>query len=290
MKRDVLTTIDTDLCKGCRRCVEVCPHEVFEVIEGKARVVGTESMHCGQCAAVCPEDAITVAGVTPVTLDGIEPGSGVERLSNLLAMRRSCRLYKDKAVDKRTLENLVRAGTLAPSGTNSQRWTFSIVPDREGVIALAQTVSRFYERINRMAKNPGMRLFSKWFMGDALGTYYREYYDRVQQALDEWRDHRRDRLFHGATAVILVGMKPDASCPVEDASMASQNIVLAAEAMGLGTCLIGFAVEAMKRDPSIGLRLGIPGDEKVHAVIAVGHPKLRFARPAGRMAPTVRFV
>jgi hypothetical protein len=32
--------------------------------------------------------------------------------------------------------------------------------------------------------------------------------------------------------------------------------------MGLGTCLIGFAVEAMKRDISIKRFIGIPDDEK----------------------------
>ena len=87
---------------------------------------------------------------------------------------------------------------------------------------------------------------------------------------------------------IIVGMKPGASCPGEDALMASQNIVLAAETMGLGTCLVGFVVEAMKRDPSIGRLLGIPDDEKVYSVIAIGHPGVKYTRPAGRRPVALR--
>ncbi|MBM4372879.1 MAG: nitroreductase family protein, partial [Deltaproteobacteria bacterium] len=83
-------------------------------------------------------------------------------------------------------------------------------------------------------------------------------------------------------AVILVGSSPGASCPAEDALLASQNILLAAHAMGYGTCLIGFVVEAMRSDPRIARVLGIPREERVHAVIALGRSAERYRRAAGR--------
>ncbi len=101
--------------------------------------------------------------------------------------------------------------------------------------------------------------------GDALGRYYREHYESVERGLRQWEEERRDRLFHGAPAAILVGSAPGASCPVEDALLAAQNMLLAAHAMGLGTCLVGFVVEAMRRDPAIGRAVGIPSEEKVPA-------------------------
>ena len=79
------------------------------------------------------------------------------------------------------------------------------------------------------------------------------------------------------------------SLPKEDALLATQNILLAAEALGLGTCLIGFAVAAMRKDPGIKRVLGIPDDETVHAVIAIGHPNVEYARPAGRKPPVIRY-
>ena len=42
--------------------------------------------------------------------------------------------------------------------------------------------------------------------------------------------------------------------------------------MGLGTCLIGFAVAAMKHDADIRGQLGIPPGESLRAVIALGYP------------------
>ena len=89
--------------------------------------------------------------------------------------------------------------------------------------------------------------------------------------------------------MIVVGMSPGASCPSEDALMASQNIILAAHAMGLGTCLVGFAVEAMKHAPSIKEMIGIPARENVYAVIAVGVPKEKYKRLTGRRKVTPRY-
>jgi nitroreductase len=106
----------------------------------------------------------------------------------------------------------------------------------------------------------------------------------------EWDETGRDRLFHHATAVILVGSKPGASTPAEDALLATENILLASHAMGLGTCLVGYAVAALRRDVGIQIRLGVPADETVYAVIALGYPNQKFQRSAGRRQATVRFL
>ena len=92
----------------------------------------------------------------------------------------------------------------------------------------------------------------------------------------------RDRLLHGATAVVAVASAPDASCPSDDCHLATQNILLAAHAMGLGTCLIGFAVEAMRYDKRVQDSLGIPRRDRVASVIALGYPAIRYQRPTGR--------
>jgi NAD-dependent dihydropyrimidine dehydrogenase PreA subunit len=56
---------NVDLCKGCGRCTEVCPHAVMQVSNGKAQVVDRDlCMECGACAKNCPAQAVTVqAGV-----------------------------------------------------------------------------------------------------------------------------------------------------------------------------------------------------------------------------------
>ena len=64
--RDVVTlTLDREQCGGCGMCTTVCPHGVFDVQNGKARIVDRDAcMECGACARNCPNEALSVnAGV-----------------------------------------------------------------------------------------------------------------------------------------------------------------------------------------------------------------------------------
>ena len=122
-----------------------------------------------------------------------------------------------------------------------------------------------------------------------LDDYYRLYYEAVENAHREWNETGRDKLFHGAHAAIVVGSSPGASLPKEDALLATQNILLAAHSMGLGTCLIGMAVEAMKRDKNIPRLLGIPDRETTYSIIALGHPDETYRTPAGRKPVVPRY-
>jgi len=64
--KDVVTlALDVDKCNGCGICISVCPHAVFVVEAGKARLADRDAcMECGACAGNCPRSAITVrAGV-----------------------------------------------------------------------------------------------------------------------------------------------------------------------------------------------------------------------------------
>ena len=96
-------------------------------------------------------------------------------------------------------------------------------------------------------------------------------------------------LYHGAPTVILIFKDVRGiSNPDLDCGIAGQNMVLAAHSMGLGTCLIGFAVSAMKEDPSIKRFIGIPDEETVYAVIALGYSTEKYRGLAGRRKPVVR--
>jgi NAD-dependent dihydropyrimidine dehydrogenase PreA subunit len=64
--RNVVTlTYDPEKCTGCGMCAEVCPHRIFDLENGKARVRDRDAcMECGACAKNCPFQAIAVrAGV-----------------------------------------------------------------------------------------------------------------------------------------------------------------------------------------------------------------------------------
>ncbi len=296
MHLPVKTVIDLERCVGCGSCVAVCPRQTLALVDGKARVVGDTSLYCDHCAAVCPEGAIRVDALAAADMDlatvgpGRAAGVAPADLVALMRKRRSCRNYKPAPVERALLDDLIRIGVSAPSGTNSQRWSFSVLPDRPAVLRLAHAVADFFRLVDRIAAQPAARLISRFSRSDPLGMYWREYHESVAEALDDFERTGRDHLFHGAPAAILVGMRPGASCPKEDALLAAGQICLAAEAIGLGTCLVGFAVEAIRHDPRIKRRLDLPKDEAILAVVALGHPAVRYQRPAGRLPVPIRTI
>jgi NAD-dependent dihydropyrimidine dehydrogenase PreA subunit len=61
LKNTVTLELDLARCNGCRMCLNVCPHAVFEAYDGKIRITDRDMcMECGACALNCPEDALTV--------------------------------------------------------------------------------------------------------------------------------------------------------------------------------------------------------------------------------------
>ena len=82
----------------------------------------------------------------------IQPGAfAPAALVDLLRSRRSCRSFRPEPVPVPFLEDLVRAAVTAPSGTNSQRWTFTLLAGRPAVEKLGAAVADFFRRLNRMS-------------------------------------------------------------------------------------------------------------------------------------------
>jgi NAD-dependent dihydropyrimidine dehydrogenase PreA subunit len=50
-----------ELCNNCRFCIAVCPHAVFERVDGTVYLVRqSDCMECGACQLNCPTGAIKV--------------------------------------------------------------------------------------------------------------------------------------------------------------------------------------------------------------------------------------
>jgi NAD-dependent dihydropyrimidine dehydrogenase PreA subunit len=86
LKNGETLVLDPELCRGCGRCVEVCPHAVFALEGGKSSVVDRAAcMECGACARNCPHAALSVkagvgcaAAIIGGILRGKDPTCGAE--------------------------------------------------------------------------------------------------------------------------------------------------------------------------------------------------------------------
>lgn len=84
LKNVVTLKLNQEMCTGCGMCVDVCPHEVFQMEGHKAQIVNKDScMECGACASNCPFNAIAVksgvgcaAAIMIGKLTGSEPTCG----------------------------------------------------------------------------------------------------------------------------------------------------------------------------------------------------------------------
>jgi len=61
LKNVVTLKLNKDKCIGCGMCVQVCPHQVLMIKEGKADILDKDGcMECGACAQNCPAAAVAV--------------------------------------------------------------------------------------------------------------------------------------------------------------------------------------------------------------------------------------
>ncbi len=83
--KDVVTlNLDDAKCIGCGKCIEVCPHGVFTLNNGKAAIADRDAcMECGACSRNCALEALTVsagvgcaAGIIRGALKGGSPECG----------------------------------------------------------------------------------------------------------------------------------------------------------------------------------------------------------------------
>jgi NAD-dependent dihydropyrimidine dehydrogenase PreA subunit len=90
LKNVVTLKLIQEKCIGCGMCLDVCPHGVFELKDGKAQISDKDfCMECGACAKNCPCLAIEVTSgigcaqaIIVGKLTGTEPHCGCSDENN----------------------------------------------------------------------------------------------------------------------------------------------------------------------------------------------------------------
>ena len=166
-----------------------------------------------------------------------------ETALNLLLNRRSIRAYKDKKVTEEEKELLLKCALASPSAGNRQPWHFTFVEDQ----ALLDEINAEMCRQRRLL------------------------------AANEDEARRWDGFhvfFHAPLVVFISGpARPNHGKFSElDDGIACENIVLGAEALGLGSCILGFPMAAFEGDRAAELsrKLKFPEGYEFKVSVSIG--------------------
>ncbi|HTP42836.1 MAG TPA: nitroreductase family protein [Nitrospiria bacterium] len=161
--------------------------------------------------------------------------------------RRSVRSFSPQPVDRADIRALLAAAVRAPTAVHEEPWAFSIIQD-------ATALRRLSDRAKPL------------FLEEA----HRAHLDRGGHAFDRFASPDFNIFYNAGTLIVICG-RLGGPFVIADCWLAAENLMLAACAMGLGTCVIGSALPALNA-PEVKAGIGIPPDCSAVAPIIVGVP------------------
>ncbi len=272
-------------CIGCKACVDVCPARVFVGADGVRAARPGGCILCGHCVAVCPVDAVEHGGFDGQEFPPIPADArpDVDALVGFLRSRRSVREFRQKEVPREVLERLLDVARYAPTASNAQDVRFVVITDRERMMALSRRITRWLPVLERLARLPGVLAWA----GRAWGRKRLEGYLASVEGFRETIRAGGDPIFYSAPALIITHAHKKNAFGIENSAYATYHVALAAHAMGLGTCMIGFLTTASRYDPVVRHLAGIPKGHRMTTALVVGYPVHRYRRLVPRRLPRV---
>lgn len=283
---NITLDINQESCIKCGKCVRVCPSDIF-VQSKPGSVVDLVDVNsciaCGHCVGVCPTDSVVHSEFPPEKTHTIDYNQlpTPEQMMLLCKARRSNRSITSKPVPVEMLNQIIEAAHRAPTATNAQTVSFTLVTDPQKLLQMSDFTIATFDGLLKILQNPVAKLILKPLLG---GVYkYVPVFERLKQ------DHAagKDPILRKATALLLIHTPKSNRFGCEDANLAYQNASLMAECLGVSQVYMGFVLTAIKQKKSAFARLmGIDG--QIHAMMALGMPAYRYPKYVDRKEADVQ--
>jgi nitroreductase len=175
--------------------------------------------------------------------------------------RRSVRAFKEDQITDEELQTILAAARYAPSAGNQQLWHFTVIQDKQ-----------LLEQLNVSAKESAAQIDN----------------EHVQQLAK----NEKFNIFYGAPTVVLVSGKEDGMAIEADCAAATQNMLLAAESLGLGSCWVNLTLFAFagEKGEQYKQQLGVPAGYKPFSSAVLGYKKIEAVTAPHRKENLVNYL
>ena len=157
--------------------------------------------------------------------------------------RRSVRAYKDTPVPKELIEEIIEAGTWAPTGMHREPWRFVVIEDKRAIKFVSDETKK------------------------AVGAAW--------PSMRQQFDTDRDVICYDAPVLIFICTpidKQSGEINLLDSVLAAENMFLKAFELGLGSCYMGFVNFLPDK---ILKEAGVPEGYELQVPLIIGYPKTK---------------
>lgn len=293
----VEVVVDKDKCVKCGSCIENCSSYLKKDENGfpiartnkdKENFMGC--IQCGNCMMICPTEAIEIKGedIDKGHLRELNPNlPDYDAINSLFLKRRSCRKFIEKDVPKEVFDKIINAAATAAVSIPPSEVKVLVINGKEKVRKFTEDLIKPLEKFTKMM-NPIMLGMIGLMAGKVQYKMFKDFILPLSKEIIEKRKHGLDYLFYDAPAImIFYGTE---YTDKEDWLIASTQATLAAEALGLGTCIIGTVGAMLQTDPKLRKKYGFAKGDKLGTAFILGYPDVKYRKAFQRNFKEVRYI
>ena len=265
MEKTGVVTVDREKCNGCGICIRRFEGYCISEQAGMPVIDYAICNVCQKCVAICPTGAFLVNNTEPERIEGIktlEP----EELRGLLSRRRSTKLFKDERLSRSTIEEIVSAAKYAPN-------------QHKNIDAVVVTKAQLLEEIDRAALRFYKRIYTALFSVKVLTRLLRLFASdlyTIKRKMEYDLLIRRQILKPGTQALVVLVGNTRASVTESSAQYLLATMIVLAEALGVGSCLMDSIKIVMNNNRKLRQVVSIDRGVKILGVLALGYSAERI--------------
>lgn len=175
--------------------------------------------------------------------------------------RRTTRKFKAEQIKEEELQAIIEAGTYAPSAHNKQSWNFTVIQNAELI-----------EELNIESKNVAKNF--------------------PDEMIQKMANNEKFNAFYGAPTVIIVSGDDKGMMPQVDCAAATENMLIAAEALEIGSCWNGFVsiLFSSEKGAEYKTKLNLPEGYTPYYAVLLGYKDVKVSNAPERKANSVQYI